>query len=115
MIKEYYIIVKNSKGEYGFEPRVGHIVTDKNGNKYGILKEDGIYLIYELTTGMRADHCKYPAHKLSEIQWAIDAVADFITSQIERKDCPFYDQCREIIKAGYKAMEERDREFANEK
>lgn len=114
MIKEYYIIVRNSNGKYGFEPRVGHIFTDKNGNKYGVLKEDKVYLIYELTTGLRADRRKYSAHTLNEIQWAIDSVADLVTERL-KKDEPFLDKCRAVVRAGYKSMEERDREFANEK
>lgn len=112
MIKEYYIIVRNMNGLH-FEPRVGHIFTDNNGNQYGTLKENGHYLIYELSTGMRADHHKYTARKLSEVQWAIDSVADIVSQRLKADDA-FLDKCREVIKEGYKAMEARVNEFANE-
>lgn len=108
MIKEYYIIVRNKYGKLYFEPRIGHIFTDKNGNKYGTLKEDGRYLIYELSTGMHADHCKYPAHTLNEIQCAIDSVADVVSKRLKEDDS-FFDKCRAVIKEGYKSMEERYR------
>lgn len=114
MKKKYCIIVRNEKGELYFEPRFGHIFTDKNGNKYGTLKKDGIYLVYELTTGMREDLRNYPAHTLGEIQCEVDSVADTVSIFL-KKNNSFLDKCRAVIKEGYKTMEKQDLEFAKEK
>lgn len=80
----------------------GHIFTDKNGYEYGVIKEGRTYAIYNLITGMRADHYKYPAHKLSEIQWAIDSVSDVVKSVLEKNDYCFIDKCRKVIEEAYK-------------
>lgn len=101
-MKKFYCVVYR-RGEITPIVLYGHIFTDKNGYEYGAIKEGKTYAIYNLITGMRVDTDTYPAHKLSEIQWAIDSVSDTVKILLEEKDgyC-FIDKCRKVIEEAYK-------------